>query len=125
MLTHAPSGPRGPVLEECSYTASQTVARRYTLNTEGNSLWAGLAFLLNKQEVLDEIDENGEFKYKDIPHIGPVLGYRIVLNESLDFSMGGGYGVYPSADAGAELMGLSLEEETAGSLLDFSLGYSF
>ena len=54
-----------------------------------------------------------------------MLGYRIVLNESLDLSMGGGYGVYPSADADAELMGLSLEEETAGSLLDFSLGYSF
>ena len=92
-------------------------------------MWAGLAFVLNKQEVLDEIDEDGEFKCKDIPQIGPVLGHRIVLNESLDLSMGGGYGVYPGADADAELIGLSLEEETTGPLLDFSLdfslGYSF
>lgn len=94
------------------------LSARYTLNTEGNSVWAGLAFVLNKQEVIDEIDEDFNIKTKDIPLLGPVVGYRLGLNESLDLSIGGGYGVYLGADDNAG-------EETADILLDFSLGYSF
>lgn len=94
------------------------LSARYTLNTEGDSLWAGLAFVLNKQEVFDGIDEDLDIKTKDIPLVGPVVGYRMGLNESLDLSIGGCYGVFPGADDEAE-------EVTADLLLDFSLGYSF
>ena len=89
------------------------VSARYALNTEGNSLWAGLAFVLNAAEVIEE-----DYSVKDVPQVGPVVGYRIGLNESLDLSIGGGYGVYLGADA-------DLNEETGGPLLDFSIGYSF
>ena len=89
------------------------VSARYALNAEGNSLWAGLAFVLNAAEVIEE-----DYSVKDVPQVGPVVGYRIGLNESLDLSIGGGYGVYLGADA-------DLNEETGGPLLDFSIGYSF
>ena len=89
------------------------ISARYALNAEGNSLWAGLACVLNKAEVIDE-----DFNIKDVPQVGPVVGYRIDLNETLDLSIGGGYGVYLGADA-------DLNDETGGPLLDFSIGYSF
>ena len=89
------------------------ISARYALNAEGNSLWAGLAFVLNAAEVIEE-----DYSVKDVPQVGPVVGYRIGLNESLDLSIGGGYGVYLGADA-------DLNEETGGPLLDFSIGYSF
>jgi hypothetical protein len=89
------------------------VSARYALNTEGNSLWAGLAFVLNAAEVLEE-----DYSTKDVPQVGPLVGYRIDLNETFDLSIGGGYGVYLGADA-------DLNTETGGPLLDFSIGYSF
>ena len=88
------------------------VSARYALNTEGNSLWAGLAFVLNAAEVIED-----DFTFKDVPQIGPLVGYRIDLNETLDISIGGGYGVYLGADADLN--------DTAGPLLDISIGYSF
>jgi hypothetical protein len=88
------------------------VSARYALNTEGNSLWAGLAFVLNAAEVIEE-----DFTVKDVPQVGPLVGYRIGLNETLDLSIGGGYGVYLGADADLN--------DTGGPLLDFSIGYSF
>ena len=86
---------------------------RYSLNTEGNSLWAGLAFVLNAAEVTEP-----DFSSKDVPSVGPLVGYRIDLNENLDLSIGGGYGVYLGVDA-------DLNDPTGGPLLDLSLGYSF
>jgi hypothetical protein len=59
------------------------ISARYALNTEGNSLWAGLAFVLNAAEVLEE-----DFTSKDVPQVGPLVGYRIELNETLDISIG-------------------------------------
>ena len=88
------------------------ISARYALNTEGNSLWAGLAFVLNAAEVLEE-----DFTSKDVPQVGPLVGYRIELNETLDISIGGGYGIYLGADADLN--------DTAGPLLDISIGYSF
>ena len=88
------------------------VSARYALNTEGNSLWAGLAFVINAAEVIEE-----DFTFKDVPSVGPLVGYRIDLNERLDLSIGGGYGVYLGADADLN--------DTGGPLLDFSIGYSF
>ena len=86
---------------------------RYALNTEGNSLWAGLAFVLNAAEVIEE-----DYSVKDVPSVGPLVGYRIDLNETLDLSIGGGYGVYLGADA-------DLNDTTGGILIDLSIGYSF
>ncbi len=88
------------------------ISARYALNTEGNSLWAGLAFVLNAAEVLEE-----DFTSKDVPSVGPLVGYRIEFNETLDLSIGGGYGVYLGADADLN--------DTGGPLIDFSIGYSF
>ena len=102
------------------------VSARYALNSEGNSLWAGLAFVLNKYEAIDSYDaENFEVKFKDLPQVGPVVGYRMGLNESLDLSIGGGYGVYLGVDETWELFGVTGTNETAGALFDLSLGYSF
>ena len=89
------------------------VSARYALNTEGNSLWAGLAFVINAAEVIEE-----DFTSKDVPSVGPLVGYRIDLNERLDLSIGGGYGVYLGADA-------DLNDTTGGILIDLSIGYSF
>ena len=80
---------------------------------KGNSLWAGLAFVLNAAEVVEE-----DVSFEDAPQVGPLVGYRIDLNESFDLSIGRGYGVYLGADA-------ELNTETGGPLLDFSSGYSF
>jgi hypothetical protein len=91
------------------------ISARYALNTEGNSLWAGLAFVLNAAEVLEVLEE--DFTSKDVPQVGPLVGYRIELNETLDISIGGGYGIYLGADADLN--------DTAGPLLDISIGYSF
>ena len=100
------------------------VSARYALNTEGNSLWAGLAFILNKYEALDSYNaEDFDLKVKDVPQVGPVVGYRIGLNESLDISIGGGYGVYLGVDKDIEVLGE--KNDTGGPLLDFSIGYSF
>jgi hypothetical protein len=88
------------------------VSARYALNTEGNSLWAGLAFVLNAAEVLEE-----DFTSKDVPQVGPLVGYLIEFTGNLDLSIGGGYGVYLGADADLN--------DTGGPLIDFSLGYSF
>ena len=88
------------------------VSARYALNTEGNSLWAGLAFVLNAAEVIEE-----DYSVKDVPSVGPLVGYRIDLNERLDFSIGGGYGVYLGADADLN--------DTGGPLFDISMGVSF
>jgi hypothetical protein len=52
-----------------------------------------------------------------VPQVGPLVGYRIELNETLDISIGGGYGIYLGADADLN--------DTAGPLLDISIGYSF
>ncbi len=89
------------------------VSARYALNTEGNSLWAGLAFVLNAAEVIEE-----DYSVKDVPSVGPLVGYRIDLNETLDLSIGGGYGVYLGADA-------DLNDTTGAILIDLSIGYSF
>lgn len=100
------------------------ISARYALNTEGNSLWAGLAFVLNKYEALDSYNaDDFDLKVKDVPQVGPVVGYRIGLNESLDFSIGGGYGVYLGVDKDIEVLGE--KNDTGGPLLDLSLGYSF
>ena len=45
------------------------VSARYALNTEGNSLWAGLAFVLNAAEVVEE-----DLSFKDAPQVGPIVG---------------------------------------------------
>ena len=94
------------------------VSARYVLNDEGNSLWAGLAFVLNAAEVTEP-----DFSSKDVPSVGPLVGYRIDLNENLDLSIGGGYGVYLGVDADLEIFGE--KNDTGGPLLDLSLGYSF
>jgi len=52
------------------------------------------------------------------------------LNESLDLSLGGGYGVYLGVDKeyatyDDNLNAIMVENDTAGVLIDFSLGYSF
>ena len=94
------------------------VSARYALNTEGNSLWAGLAFVLNAAEVTE-----ADLSSKDVPSVGPLVGYRIDLNENLDLSIGGGYGVYLGVDADLEIFGE--KNDTGGPLLDLSLGYSF
>ncbi|SVD86682.1 uncharacterized protein METZ01_LOCUS439536, partial [marine metagenome] len=73
---------------------------RYVLNTEGNSLWAGLAFVLNAAEVTE-----ADYSSKDVPSVGPLVGYRIDLNEKLDLSIGGGYGVWLGVDADLEILG--------------------
>mgnify|MGYP001384715252 CR=1 FL=1 len=69
------------------------VSARYALNDEGNSLWAGLAFVLNAAEVTE-----ADWSDKDVPSVGPLVGYRIDLNETLDLSIGGGYGVWLGVD---------------------------
>ena len=94
------------------------ISARYALNTEGNSLWAGLAFVLNAAEVIEE-----DYSVKDVPSVGPLVGYRIDLNEKLDLSIGGGYGVWLGVDADLEIFGE--KNDTGGPLLDLSLGYSF
>jgi hypothetical protein len=100
------------------------ISARYALNTEGNSLWAGLAFVLNKYEALDSYNEDDfDLKVKDVPQVGPVVGYRIGLNESLDISIGGGYGIYLGVDKDIEVLGE--KNDTGGPLLDISIGYSF
>ncbi len=88
------------------------ISARYALNTEGNSLWAGLAFVLNAAEVIEE-----DFTLKDVPLVGPLVGYRMDLNETFDLSIGGGYGVYLGADADLN--------DTGAALIDISIGYSF
>ncbi len=88
------------------------ISARYALNTEGNSLWAGLAFVLNAAEVTEE-----DWSDKDVPSVGPLLGYRIEFNEKWDFSIGGGYGVWLGADADLN--------DTGAALIDISIGYSF
>ena len=94
------------------------VSARYALNTEGNSLWAGLAFVLNAAEVTE-----ADLSSKKVPSVGPLVGYRIGLNEKLDLSIGGGYGVYLGVDADLEIFGE--KNDTGGPLIDLSLGYSF
>jgi hypothetical protein len=94
------------------------VSARYALNTEGNSLWAGLAFVLNAAEVTE-----ADWSDKDVPSVGPLLGYRIEFNEKWDFSIGGGYGVWLGVDKDVEVLGV--KNDTGGPLIDFSFGYSF
>ena len=98
----------GPLLD-----GQIALSARYALSAEGNSLWAGLALVLNRIEGLDS-----DYNIKDYPAVGPLVGYRIGLNEKLDLSIGGGYGVYLGIDS-------DLNEETGGALLDLSLGYRF
>ena len=94
------------------------VSARYALNTEGNSLWAGLAFVLNAAEVIEE-----DYSVKDVPSVGPLLGYRIEFTENMDLSIGGGYGVWLGVDKDVEFAGV--KNDTGGPLIDFSIGYSF
>ena len=94
------------------------ISARYSLNDEGNSLWAGLAFVLNAAEVIE-----ADLSFKDVPSVGPLVGYRIALNEKLDLSVGGGYGVWLGVDKEVEVLGE--KNDTGGPLLDLSLGYSF
>jgi hypothetical protein len=94
------------------------VSARYALNTEGNSLWAGLAFVLNAAEVTE-----ADWSDKDVPSVGPLLGYRIEFNEKWDLSIGGGYGVWLGVDKDVEVLGV--KNDTGGPLIDFSFGYSF
>lgn len=94
------------------------VSARYALNTEGNSLWAGLAFVLNAAEVTES-----DWSDKDVPSVGPLLGYRIEFNEKWDLSIGGGYGVWLGVDKDVEVLGV--KNDTGGPLIDFSIGYSF
>tara|TARA_B100000945_G_scaffold263608_1_gene222486 strand:- start:1029 stop:1487 length:459 start_codon:yes stop_codon:yes gene_type:complete len=90
---------------------------RYSLATEGNGLWVGLAYVLNKAEVWD--DENFvDAKLIDAPLAGALVGYNMELNETLDLSLGGGYGVLVGA---ADVDG----QDTGEPMLDISLGYSF
>ena len=94
------------------------VSARYALNTEGNSLWAGLAFVLNAAEVSE-----ADLSDKDVPSVGPLLGYRIEFTENMDLSIGGGYGVWLGVDKDVEVLGV--KNDTGGPLIDFSFGYSF
>ena len=94
------------------------ISARYALNAEGNSLWAGLAFVLNKAEVIEE-----DLSDKDVPSVGPLLGYRIEFTENMDLSIGGGYGVWLGVDKDVEFAGV--KNDTGGPLIDFSIGYSF
>ena len=105
----------GPLLD-----GQIAVSGRYALNAEGNSLWGGLAFVINRGEAITKDGES-----KNFSQVGPVLGYRMGLNESLDLSLGGGYGVYLGVDEQWELFGVTGTNETAGALFDLSLGYSF
>ena len=105
------------------------ISARYALSAEGNSLWAGLGVVLNRIEVVDSVDGDGLYEtydFKDAPALGPLVGYRMSLNDRLDLSIGAGYGVYLGVDG--DLVngdGTVLNDETSGPLLDLSLGYSF
>ena len=86
---------------------------RYSLATEGNGLWVGLAYVLNKASVWDDDD-----KLIDAPLAGGLVGYKMDLGETLDLSLGGGYGILVGA---ADAYG----QDTGEPMLDISLGYSF
>ena len=105
----------GPLLD-----GQIAVSGSYALNAEGNSLWGGLAFVINRGEAITKGGDS-----KNFSQVGPALGYRMGLNESLDLSLGGGYGVYLGVDETWELFGVTGTNETAGALFDLSLGYSF
>ena len=111
----------GPLLD-----GQIAVSGRYALNAEGNSLWGGLAFVINRGEAIVKKGDS----FKKFSQVGPVVGYRMGLNESLDLSLGGGYGVYLGVDKeyatyDDNLNAIMVENDTAGVLIDFSLGYSF
>ena len=114
----------GPLLD-----GQIAISARYALSAEGNSLWAGLGLVLNRIEVVDSVDGDGLYEtydFKDAPALGPLVGYRMSLNDRLDLSIGAGYGVYLGVDG--DLVngdGTVLNDETSGPLLDLSLGYSF
>ena len=86
---------------------------RYSLATEGNGLWVGLAYVLNKAEVWDD-----DYDIIDAPLAGGLVGYKMDLGETLDLSLGGGYGILVGA---ADVNG----QDTGEPMLDISLGYSF
>ena len=91
----------------------KAVSAKYLLNAEGNSLWVGAAYVLDRAEVID-----ADFNIEDAASVGPLVGYKMQLGESLDLSVGGGYGPWLGVDS-------DRNEETAGALFDVSLGYSF
>ncbi|MEE3233001.1 MAG: hypothetical protein VX294_02455 [Candidatus Latescibacterota bacterium] len=93
------------------------ISARYSLNAEGNTLWAGLAYVIARAEVWEK-DADGWNTIEDAASVGPLVGYKMDLGETLDLSIGAGYGPYLGADA-------DLNDETGGLLLDVSLGYSF
>ena len=95
----------------------KAVSAKYLLNAEGNSLWVGAAYVLDRAEVWEK-DADGWNTIEEAPSVGPLVGYKMELGETLDLSIGAGYGPYLGADA-------DLNDETGGLLLDVSLGYSF
>jgi hypothetical protein len=95
----------------------KAVSAKYLLNAEGNSLWIGAAYVLDRAEVWDN-DSDGFLTTEDAPSVGPLVGYKMQLGDSLDLSVGGGYGSWLGVNS-------DLNEETAGALFDVSLGYSF
>ncbi len=103
------------------------ISARYALSAEGNSLWAGLAVVLNRIEAADSVDEDlWPTDIKDAPALGPLVGYRMSLNDRIDLSIGAGYGVYLGVDGDlVDWNGDVINDETSGPLLDLSLGYSF
>ena len=103
------------------------ISARDALSAEGNSLWAGLAVVLNRIEAADSVDEDlWPTDIKDAPALGPLVGYRMSLNDRLDLSIGAGYGVYLGVDGDlVDWNGDVINDETSGPLLDLSLGYSF
>ena len=123
----------GPLLD-----GQVAVSARYALSAGGNSfVWAGLAFVLNRIEAADSVDQvaleaaetiegiEAAVRRKKFPAVGPLLGYKMALNEQLDLSIGGGYGFYLGVDPDLKLGDVVLNDETGGALLDLSLGYRF
>jgi hypothetical protein len=92
----------------------KAVSAKYLLNAEGSSLWVGAAYVLDRAEVYD-----ANLNVEDAASVGPLVGYKMQLGESLDLSVGGGYGPWLGVEDSP------LNDETAGALFDVSLGYSF
>ena len=92
----------------------KAVSAKYLLNAEGNSLWIGAAYVLDRAEVVD-----ANFNVEDAASLGPLVGYKMQLGDSLDLSIGGGYGPWLGVED------LPINDETAGALFDVSLGYRF
>ena len=97
------------------------ISVRYSLNTEGNTLWAAASFITNNDVGYTADNWTAEW----YSTIGATVGYNMELGEALDLSLGAGYGVHTGMSEGALDAGLVNEAESGMVLIDLSLGYNF